>query len=398
MLKKALLFFFVMALALAVASCGNQNDKPAVTTAPTTTTQPVITLGTTTAPINVTTTSPSTTTVPVGTTQPTPTTTAPSNLDIPSVTLPLTGETLLTPPEVTSLKYEAQKPIVVADEFLLKIEQTKGDVYRGNLLLINNNYPVRNETKLAEECMSEIYGSRILVDEKPIYGLRNVASSHKADVDLINALNEMIKAYYEESAESFIFLTIYDEYRPYGYQQTRYEKAYKTYAEDTYMYEPKAGYSEYQSGLAILFKMMGDDGLIYEMNSSVARPALQWLEANAHKYGFIFRYPTDKRDITEMKGDFSQYQLRYVGKAHSLFMKEYDLCLEEYMTFLKNFHIDTQHLLVTVGFDQYESFYVPVAEDITEIKFAKDAQYEVSGNNVDGFIVTLYRDISAKKD
>ena len=121
MLKKALLFFFVMALALAVASCGNQNDKPAVTTAPTTTTQPVITLGTTTAPINVTTTSPSTTTVPVGTTQPTPTTTAPSNLDIPSVTLPLTGETLLTPPELTSLTYVAQKPIVVADEFLLKI-------------------------------------------------------------------------------------------------------------------------------------------------------------------------------------------------------------------------------------------------------------------------------------
>jgi hypothetical protein len=68
------------------------------------------------------------------------------------------------------------------------------------------------------------------------------------------------------------------------------------------------------------------------------------------------------------------------------------------MTFLKNFHIDTQHLLVTVGFDQYESFDVPVAEDITEIKFAKDAQYEVSGNNVDGFIFTLYRDISAKKD
>ena len=397
MLKKALLFFFVMALAFAVASCGNQNDKPAVTTAPTTTTQPVITLGTTTAPIHITTTMryPSTTTVPVGTTQPTPTTTAPSNLDIPSVTLPLTGETLLTPPEVTSLTYVAQKPIVVSDEFLLKIEQTKEDVYRGNLLLINNNYPVRNETKLAEECMSEIYGSRVLVDKKAVYYLSN--TTIKADTDVIDALNEMFSAYYKDEEATFKYLTIYTGYRPYGSQQTRYDKAYKTYAEDTYMYEPKAGYSEYQSGLSVFFKL-SEDGLVYEMNSSVAKPALDWLEANAHKYGFIFRYPTDKREITEMKGDFSEYQLRYVGKAHSLFMKEYDLCLEEYMTFLKNFHIDTQHLLVTVGFDQYESFYVPVAEDITEIKFAKDAQYEVSGNNVDGFIVTLYRDISAKKD
>jgi D-alanyl-D-alanine dipeptidase/carboxypeptidase len=63
---------------------------------------------------------------------------------------------------------------------------------------------------------------------------------------------------------------------------------------------------------------------------------------------------------------------------------------------LKNFDIEKQHLLITIGNEEYETFYVEAGEDITEIKFAKDAKYEISGNNIDGFIVTLNRNWSAK--
>ena len=33
-------------------------------------------------------------------------------------------------------------------------------------------------------------------------------------------------------------------------------------------------------------------------------------------------------------------------------------------------------------------YYVPAGQDSTEIKIPKDSEYSISGNNIDGYIVT----------
>ena len=57
-------------------------------------------------------------------------------------------------------------------------------------------------------------------------------------------------------------------------------------------------------------------------------PAYAWLEANAHKFGFILRFPKDKEDITGIS--FEPWHYRFVGRKAATYIYEHGLCLEEY--------------------------------------------------------------------
>lgn len=58
-------------------------------------------------------------------------------------------------------------------------------------------------------------------------------------------------------------------------------------------------------------------------------PAHSWLMRNAHKYGFILRYPKDKEPVTGV--EYTPNHYRYVGKEHAGNMVDAKLCLEEYL-------------------------------------------------------------------
>lgn len=73
---------------------------------------------------------------------------------------------------------------------------------------------------------------------------------------------------------------------------------------DTYSARP--GNSEHQLGLAVDILTPGSDfGNFYKTQEA------SWLVKNAYKYGFIFRYPEDKIDITGYK--YEAWHFRYVG-------------------------------------------------------------------------------------
>lgn len=91
-----------------------------------------------------------------------------------------------------------------------------------------------------------------------------------------------------------------------------------------YVAEP--GTSEHELGISVDINANNDvssDDTIYT-----------WLDENAYKYGFIKRYPEDKIDITGINNEPWHY--RYVGKETAKKMKEMNLCLEEYLDYLKN--------------------------------------------------------------
>ncbi len=54
-----------------------------------------------------------------------------------------------------------------------------------------------------------------------------------------------------------------------------------------------------------------------------------WLRENAHRFGFIIRYPQDKEHITGVQCE--PWHLRYVGAEAALYMHENNLCLEEFI-------------------------------------------------------------------
>lgn len=76
------------------------------------------------------------------------------------------------------------------------------------------------------------------------------------------------------------------------------------------------GHSEHQLGFAVDI-----NGATYDV--------YLWLQENSYKYGFIFRYPGSKMDITGTAEEVWHY--RYVGKEAAKEIYERGICLEEYV-------------------------------------------------------------------
>lgn len=93
-------------------------------------------------------------------------------------------------------------------------------------------------------------------------------------------------------------------------------------AADTYSARP--GFSEHQSGLAIDLK-----NTLISSSTRLNDSDFEWLSNNAHRFGFIIRYPKEKVDITGYQ--FENWHIRYVGLNIAKTIYENNLALEEYI-------------------------------------------------------------------
>ncbi|MDR1754539.1 MAG: D-alanyl-D-alanine carboxypeptidase family protein [Eubacterium sp.] len=110
-----------------------------------------------------------------------------------------------------------------------------------------------------------------------------------------------------------------------GKGYTRKQAEEKTFAEIQL-----PGASEHNAGLAIDIVTTDwydnhDDLTVDFANTKEAK----WLAANAHKYGFILRYPKGKNKITGIS--FEPWHFRFIGIYQAKRIKASGLCLEEYM-------------------------------------------------------------------
>ena len=87
------------------------------------------------------------------------------------------------------------------------------------------------------------------------------------------------------------------------------------------------GTSEHHLGLAFDVNKQGASGFAGTKHS-------EWLNEHCWEYGFIIRYTKEKEKITGFVAE--PWHIRYVGVEHAMYMKEHDLCLEEYVKGLKD--------------------------------------------------------------
>ena len=81
------------------------------------------------------------------------------------------------------------------------------------------------------------------------------------------------------------------------------------------------GTSEHQLGIAV--------DINADTTKSSSDDVYNWLAENAHTYGFIKRYPSNKTDITVVINEPWHY--RYVGKEAASKIYSQGICLEEYI-------------------------------------------------------------------
>ena len=87
------------------------------------------------------------------------------------------------------------------------------------------------------------------------------------------------------------------------------------------------GSSEHHLGLAFDVNKQGSSSFAGTKHS-------EWLNEHCWEYGFIIRYQKEKEEITGFIAE--PWHIRYVGVEHAMYMKEHNLCLEEYVQGLKD--------------------------------------------------------------
>ncbi len=245
-------------------------------------------------------------------------------------------------------------------ENIQKVELTKEQIYQGNLLLVNNEHPV-----LQNSIKSDVINLFTHKELTKGYGLLD--NEIKLSEEIAEKFYEMIVDAEKDGASNFL---ISSGFRNLDEQSRLYEEMGLDYA-------LPAGYSEHNLGLSL------DVGSTQTTMDKASEG--KWIEKKAWEYGFILRYPSDKTDITGIQ--YEPWHIRYVGLPHSAIMKEKNFVLEEYLDYLK----EEKHISATVNGQKYEVFYYPVTENTT-IYVPVNLRFEVSGNNTDGVIVTVFPD------
>ncbi len=164
----------------------------------------------------------------------------------------------------------------------------------------------------------------------------NKSSSRYLDSRVVDAFEAMCKAAKKDGVK----LKTISAYRTYEYQEGLFKKRIKRFMDENGLSEEKAtekaatmvarpGTSEHHLGLAV------DINSVETSFENTA--AFKWLQENAENYGFVMRYPKDKKSITKII--YEPWHYRYVGVEHAKEMNRLGMCLEEYIEYLNGIEI-----------------------------------------------------------
>ena len=192
----------------------------------------------------------------------------------------------------------------------------------------------------------------------------------------VDHLNDMMDDFVAQGGS--VSVMVVSGHRTYDYQQGLFDRsAARNGLEHAQRFVAQAGGSEHHTGYAVdLWSDITGDYL--ECTGEYA-----WIGEHCHEYGFILRYTSEKEEFTKIGPE--SWHFRYVGVPHSYIVVENGFCYEEYIDYLRQFPADGEHLYYTVDGTEYEIYFV----EGLEVPVPESGTYTVSGNNVDGFIVTI---------
>ena len=229
------------------------------------------------------------------------------------------------------------------------VPQERKNITSGALLQLDSEYP-----------FTGVVGELVTFDTKnESYRMKNMELTAHSEV--VDAMNSMAASY--EAATGRADLMVYSTTSVYSKEGSLYFSELPDRA----------------TGYCVDLCILNEDGTISPISESNA-----WLEANSYLYGFIFSYTAADEEITGVKA--APYHLRYVGKEHASIMHDEGLTLAGYLEALKKHTIDAPFYYIEGG-KTWSVYYVATDVGTTEVPVPLGADYVISGNNTDGFIV-----------
>ena len=237
-------------------------------------------------------------------------------------------------------------------------------IHSGNLLILDNAHRYQGDP---ETVIIRAYEGRPKTQTgSNVYSIVSRGVSEELDFrgtsEAVSALNFMMADFYAAKADDNLCIT----------------RAYTLASKDT-TDAPFTAATTFE--LEYYYEYPGEIRGIYGVEK------YDWIYANAYKYGFV---NIDDSAASEESGSGL---FRYVGVAHATYMKTKKLQLSTYLEQLRSTTPDAP-LLTKVGKITYASYYLSANG---EILVPTEHEYTVSGNNTDGYIITVSITKSAVK-
>lgn len=175
------------------------------------------------------------------------------------------------------------------------------------LLLVNDKNPVPDD--YTPELI--ILSNGVYIDKKIYPDLQEMFDTMRE-----NGIYPTVVEGYRTSDKQHQMMQEYiDDYISQGYSE-------KDAAELALQWVAKPNHSEHETGLAVDINADTEYGTSDD-------DVYSWLKDNAHKYGFILRYPQNTEDITGI--EYEPWHYRYVGKKDASAIYSKGITLEEYL-------------------------------------------------------------------
>lgn len=282
----------------------------------------------------------------------------------------------------------------------------KDRIYRGSLILVNQKYPVTYQLPEEELC--------------PVFTNQPEILMERESAEMLRKLLQEIQNEQEIQSEYIVGVS---GYRTMEEQTAIFEDSLKENGRAfTEKYVAFPNHSEHQTGFAM-------DLAENKPEIDFIRPDFPYegicrkFREKAAAFGFIERYSKEKQEITGIGAE--PWHFRYVGVPHAELIQEKGMALEEYIEWLKQFSVTKPLFLKREG-EEIRIGYVKAQGESTELEIPecmkKDSEIgyieaqgestelkipecmkeqeagngsrhhiEISGNNVDGFIITDIR-------
>lgn len=213
------------------------------------------------------------------------------------------------------------KVVRLDEKYFNDVEEVNGEQVIKNtdnpLILVN-----KQSARLPDDYVPE---DLVRPDVRFSFGEEDVEKSYMRK-EAAEALEEMFRA----AEKDGIYLYAVSGYRSYERQRQVFQYEVSQSGEEQAL-EVVAypGQSEHQTGLAMDISSQSANLLLTEFFGETEEG--KWLRDNAHRFGFILRYPEDKEHITGYS--YEPWHFRYVGKEFAKIMYENGWTLEEFFDY-----------------------------------------------------------------
>jgi D-alanyl-D-alanine carboxypeptidase len=216
----------------------------------------------------------------------------------------------------------------------IKQEITLDDIFFNQIKEVNGHMVILNpENKMAlvnkQFRLPDTFLPTDLVRPKVSFSFGN----QKIDKSLMRkeaavALEKM----FQDAKRNGIELFAVSGYRSYEYQDSLFQAEVNKVGWDKAVEAVAVpGQSEHQTGLAMDISSRGENMLL-TAEFGMSKEG-KWLTSNAHRFGFILRYPKGKESITGYQ--YESWHFRYIGINAATIIHENNWTLEEFFQIVK---------------------------------------------------------------